>query len=440
MSDARPPAIAAAGLRKSFGATAVLDGVDFSVAPGTVFALLGPNGSGKTTTVNILATLLSPDGGEVLVAGYDVAREADAVRDVIGVTGQFAAVDALLTGRENLALMADLHHFVRADAKPRIDALLGRFDLLDAADRTAATYSGGMRRRLDLAMTLIGAPEIIFLDEPTAGLDPRSRRTMWEIVRGLVSDGATVFLTTQYLEEADQLADRVAILDGGGWSPRARPRSSRRGSPAATSASRSPTAAPTARPRASWTRPRVTRTHSPCRSRRTATSRHCGTCCASSTKPTSRSRACRSTSPISTTCSWRSRADRPRASRRRYRDERRLRPARLGHDAAAQPAPPAPLPGSVAVSDPDAEGHMVTGSTLWPNATATADALGIRPQFDQVVFRSKQVVSTLVEAVSNYGYANFSRYCGTTPPGISRNAHGLLGSASVLLEMRGDIG
>jgi ABC-2 type transport system ATP-binding protein len=215
MSGARLPAIAAAGLRKFFGATAVLDGVDFSVAPGTVFALLGPNGSGKTTTVNVLATLLSPDGGEVLVAGYDVARDADAVRDVIGVTGQFAAVDELLTGRENLTLMADLHHLARADAETRIDALLGRFELLDAADRTTATYSGGMRRRLDLAMTLIGAPEIIFLDEPTTGLDPRSRRTMWEIVRGLVSDGTTVFLTTQYLEEADQLADRVAILDGG---------------------------------------------------------------------------------------------------------------------------------------------------------------------------------------------------------------------------------
>jgi ABC-2 type transport system ATP-binding protein len=211
----RRPAIAVAGLRKSFGATAVLDGVDFSVAPGTVFALLGPNGSGKTTTVNILATLLSADGGEVMVAGYDVAREADAVRDVIGVTGQFAAVDELLTGRENLALMADLHHLARADAAGRIAALLGRFELTDAADRTAATYSGGMRRRLDLAMTLIGSPEIIFLDEPTTGLDPRSRRTMWDIVRGLVSDGTTVFLTTQYLEEADRLAGRVAILDGG---------------------------------------------------------------------------------------------------------------------------------------------------------------------------------------------------------------------------------
>jgi len=203
------------GLRKSFGEHVVLNGIDFAVAPATVFALLGPNGSGKTTTVNILATLLSPDAGEVRVDGHDVARDADAVRDVIGLTGQFSAIDELLTGRENLALMADLHHLARIDAQRRTDELLERFDLLDAADRTAATYSGGMRRRLDLAMTLIGAPRIMFLDEPTTGLDPRSRRTMWEIIRGLVSDGTTVFLTTQYLEEADQLADHVAILDGG---------------------------------------------------------------------------------------------------------------------------------------------------------------------------------------------------------------------------------
>ena len=203
------------GLRKSFGEHVVLNGIDFAVAPATVFALLGPNGSGKTTTVNILATLLSPDAGEVRVDGHDVARDADAVRGVIGLTGQFSAIDELLTGRENLALMADLHHLARIDAQRRTDELLERFDLLDAADRTAATYSGGMRRRLDLAMTLIGAPRIMFLDEPTTGLDPRSRRTMWEIIRGLVSDGTTVFLTTQYLEEADQLADHVAILDGG---------------------------------------------------------------------------------------------------------------------------------------------------------------------------------------------------------------------------------
>jgi ABC-2 type transport system ATP-binding protein len=185
------------------------------VPAGTVFGLLGPNGAGKTTLVRILATLLAPDGGEIRVAGHDVGREPDAVRDAIGVTGQFSAVDELLTGRENLALMADLHHLGRDDARRRIGGLLERFELVDAADRMAVTYSGGMRRRLDLAMTLIGGPQIIFLDEPTTGLDPRSRRTVWDIVRSLVNDGTTVFLTTQYLEEADELADRVAILDRG---------------------------------------------------------------------------------------------------------------------------------------------------------------------------------------------------------------------------------
>ncbi len=207
--------IRAIELHKSFDDNVVLDGLDFTVEEGTVFALLGPNGSGKTTTVNILTTLLAADSGEAQVAGRDVASEPDAVRDAIGLTGQFSAVDDLLTGRENLRLMADLHHLSRADAEMRIADLLARFELTDAADRTAATYSGGMRRRLDLAMTLIGDPQIIFLDEPTTGLDPRSRHTMWEIVRGLVSDGTTVFLTTQYLEEADELADHVAILDGG---------------------------------------------------------------------------------------------------------------------------------------------------------------------------------------------------------------------------------
>jgi ABC-2 type transport system ATP-binding protein len=165
--------------------------------------------------VRILATLLEPDHGEIRVAGHDVTREPDAVREAIGVTGQFSAIDELLTGRENLALMADLHHLARAEARRRIGELLERFELVDAADRMAMTYSGGMRRRLDLAMTLIGAPRIIFLDEPTTGLDPRSRRTVWDIVRSLASDGTTVFLTTQYLDEADQLADRVAILDRG---------------------------------------------------------------------------------------------------------------------------------------------------------------------------------------------------------------------------------
>jgi ABC-2 type transport system ATP-binding protein len=215
MSGAQQKAIVVDGLRKSFGKTAVLEGIDFEVADGTVFALLGPNGSGKTTTVNILATLLAPDGGSAMIAGHDVAREPDAVRATIGLTGQFSAVDGLLTGRENLALMADLHHLPRADGRRLIDELLDRFELTEAADRMAATYSGGMSRRLDLAMTLIGAPQVIFLDEPTTGLDPRSRRAMWDSIRSLVADGTTVFLTTQYLDEADQLADQVAILDAG---------------------------------------------------------------------------------------------------------------------------------------------------------------------------------------------------------------------------------
>jgi ABC-2 type transport system ATP-binding protein len=207
--------ISAVGVRKSFDDLVVLDGVELIVEPGSVFALLGPNGAGKTTMVRILATLLEADQGEIMVAGHDVARDPDAVRDAIGVTGQFSAIDELLTGRENLALMAELHHLARDDARRRIGELLARFELDDAADRLAVTYSGGMRRRLDLAMTLIGRPQIIFLDEPTTGLDPRSRRTVWDIVRSLASDGTTVFLTTQYLEEADQLADRVAILDRG---------------------------------------------------------------------------------------------------------------------------------------------------------------------------------------------------------------------------------
>jgi ABC-2 type transport system ATP-binding protein len=185
------------------------------VAEGTIFSLLGSNGAGKTTTVQILSTLITADGGDVRVAGHDVARDADAVRAAIGVTGQFSAVDDLLTGEENLILIADLHHLGRREGRRRAGELLDRFELADAATKTAATYSGGMRRRLDLAMTLVGDPRIIFLDEPTAGLDPRSRRTMWEIVRELVAGGATIFLATQYLEEADQLADRIALLDHG---------------------------------------------------------------------------------------------------------------------------------------------------------------------------------------------------------------------------------
>ena len=216
MTTGQPqPAIAATGLRKAFGDHVVLDGLDLSVQPGTVFALLGANGAGKTTTVKILSTLISADAGEARVAGHDLAGEPDAVRASIGVTGQFSAVDNLFTGEENLLLMADLHHLARREGRRRAAELLEQFDLVEAGRKPASTYSGGMRRRLDLAMTLVGSPRVIFLDEPTAGLDPRSRRTMWQIVRDLVAGGVTIFLTTQYLEEADELADRIALLDGG---------------------------------------------------------------------------------------------------------------------------------------------------------------------------------------------------------------------------------
>ena len=208
-------AIEVSGLRKAFGDKTVLDGIDFHVPAGTVFSLLGPNGAGKTTTVNVLTTLMKADGGTVRVDGHDLATDPKAVRAAIGVTGQFAAVDELLTGEENLQLMADLRHLDRAEGRRRTAELLDLFDLAEAARKPAGTYSGGMRRRLDLAMTLVGQPRIIFLDEPTTGLDPRSRRTMWEIIQELVADGMTIFLTTQYLEEADQLADRVAVLDHG---------------------------------------------------------------------------------------------------------------------------------------------------------------------------------------------------------------------------------
>jgi ABC-2 type transport system ATP-binding protein len=208
-------AIAADGLRKSYGDKVVLDGVDLAVPEGTVFSLLGPNGAGKTTTVHILSTLIPADGGTVQVAGHDLARSPDDVRGAIGVTGQYSAVDKLLTGEENLLLMADLKHLPRRDGRRKAAELLDRFDLVDAARKPASTYSGGMRRRLDLAMTLVGDPRLIFLDEPTTGLDPRSRRAMWGIVRELVAGGVTIFLTTQYLEEADELADRIALLDHG---------------------------------------------------------------------------------------------------------------------------------------------------------------------------------------------------------------------------------
>jgi len=209
------PAIAVAGLRKSFGGKLVLDGIDLTVAEGTIFSLLGPNGAGKTTIVYILSTLIGADAGEIRVAGHDLATEPGAIRAAIGVTGQFSAVDNLLTGEENLLLMADLHHLGRRQRRDRTAALLDRFELADVARKPASTYSGGMRRRLDLAMTLTGDPRLIFLDEPTTGLDPRARRTVWEIIRGLAADGVTIFLTTQYLDEADQLASRIAVLDHG---------------------------------------------------------------------------------------------------------------------------------------------------------------------------------------------------------------------------------
>ncbi|GAA5179107.1 daunorubicin resistance protein DrrA family ABC transporter ATP-binding protein [Rugosimonospora acidiphila] len=210
-------AIAANGLRKSYGDKLVLDGVDLAIPEGTIFSLLGPNGAGKTTAVKILSTLMSPDpaSGDIRVGGHDLATDPQAVRAAIGVTGQFSAVDNLITGEENMLLMSDLHRLSKREGRHAATELLERFDLTDAAKKPASTYSGGMRRRLDLAMTLVGNPRIIFLDEPTTGLDPRSRHNMWQIIRKLVSDGATVFLTTQYLEEADELADRIAVLNDG---------------------------------------------------------------------------------------------------------------------------------------------------------------------------------------------------------------------------------
>ncbi|KOU76214.1 ABC transporter [Streptomyces sp. MMG1533] len=208
-------AIAAKGLRKAYGDKTVLDGIDLAVPAGTVFSLLGPNGAGKTTAVKILSTLITADAGDLHVGGHDLATDPQAVRAAIGVTGQFSAVDGLITGEENMLLMADLHHLSRSECRRTSAELLERFDLVEAAKKPVSTYSGGMKRRLDLAMTLVGNPRIIFLDEPTTGLDPRSRHNMWQIIRELVSGGVTVFLTTQILEEADELADRIAVLNDG---------------------------------------------------------------------------------------------------------------------------------------------------------------------------------------------------------------------------------
>jgi ABC-2 type transport system ATP-binding protein len=209
------PGIVARDVCKSFGNHLVLDRVNLTAAEGTILSLLGPNGAGKTTMVRILSTLIPADSGSMRIAGHDVDTDPDGVRAVIGVTGQFSAVDNLLTGTENLRLMADLRHLGSQARRQRIAELLEQFDLLDAADKPLSTYSGGMRRRLDLAMTLVGQPSVIFLDEPTTGLDPRSRRTMWQIIRKLAAAGVTILLTTQYLDEADQLSDQIAVLDQG---------------------------------------------------------------------------------------------------------------------------------------------------------------------------------------------------------------------------------
>ncbi|AVZ73839.1 ABC transporter [Streptomyces lunaelactis] len=209
------PAIEATGLSKAYGKSKVLDGIDLRVDRGTVFSLLGPNGAGKTTTVRILATLTTADAGRARVAGYDIVADRGRVRRAISLTGQFAAVDEKQTGEENLRMMARLSGLSRRDARRRAAELLERFDLADAGRRRTVTYSGGMRRRLDLAAGLVGDPEVVFLDEPTTGLDPRSRAELWQVVRDLSDRGATVFLTTQYLEEADRLADRIAVVDGG---------------------------------------------------------------------------------------------------------------------------------------------------------------------------------------------------------------------------------
>ncbi|HEY2668128.1 MAG TPA: ATP-binding cassette domain-containing protein [Actinomycetota bacterium] len=208
-------AIIAKGLKKRFGEVVALDGVDIEVPRGTVFGLLGPNGAGKTTMVRILTTLLPPDDGRAEVAGYDVVRDAAALRSVIGLTGQYAAVDEHLTGRENLELVGVLNHLGKPESRRRAVELLERFDLVEAADRTAKTYSGGMRRRLDLAASLVARPQVLFLDEPTTGLDPRGRMQLWAIIRELVQEETTLLLTTQYLEEADVLSDRIAVIDGG---------------------------------------------------------------------------------------------------------------------------------------------------------------------------------------------------------------------------------
>ena len=299
----RPPeyAVSVRGLRKSYGDKTVLDGIDLRIPAGTVFALLGPNGAGKTTTVQILSTLVTADGGQAQVAGHDLTASPHGVRAGIGVTGQFAALDDLLTARENLLLMADLLRLGKAEGRARAGELLARFGIADVADTRAATFSGGMRRRLDLAMTLVGDPKVIFLDEPTTGLDPRSRRTMWETVRSLVAGGVTVFLTTQYLEEADQLADRVAVLDRGRIVAEGTADELKARIPGShvRLRFRMPTST-NGRPRRSPGRP-VTKRHWSCASRARAASKPCAPSSTGSTRPAYAPRTCPCTPPTSTT-------------------------------------------------------------------------------------------------------------------------------------------
>lgn len=211
----KEPIVRIEGISKSFGDVQALNNVNLEIQPGTVLGLLGPNGAGKTTLVRVLTTLLTPDSGQAVIAGYDVVRDARRLRSVIGLAGQYAAVDEYLTGRENLIMVGQLYHMSAAKARTRADELLARFSLMDAANRPARTYSGGMRHRLDLAASLVSEPKVLLLDEPTTGLDPRTRLDLWELIRELVRDGMTLLLTTQYLEEADELADRIAVIDHG---------------------------------------------------------------------------------------------------------------------------------------------------------------------------------------------------------------------------------
>jgi ABC-2 type transport system ATP-binding protein len=273
-------AVEAVGVCKSFGGKLVLDGIDLDITAGSVFALLGPNWAGKTTMVRVLSTLIPADSGQMRVAGHDVTSDPDGVRGAIGVTGQFSALDELFSGAQNLRLMADLNHLGRREGARRVGELLERFDLSDAASKAVSTYSGGMRRRLDLAMTLVGSPQVIFLDEPTTGLDPRGRRMMWQSIHDLAAGGTTIFLTTQYLDEADQLSDRIGSRSwtAAASSPKAPPVSSNAAFPAATSDCTSPTPTSSTRPPACSGSPLSSETSSSSRCPATAPPRRSAAC------------------------------------------------------------------------------------------------------------------------------------------------------------------